>query len=1034
MVPYLILLLAHQGSLTPPTSAIDVKADGSLVLAGQGANLIILQKPTGSMSWTVRVLALGKSPSRITQIRLSPNGSKAAVALGIPGVEGSLLLLDPTKGSPIGPQITAKHKDLITALAWSADEKRIATGGYDRTILVHTLGSNTLPGKIVDHSDVVTSIEFLPQNRLASTSYDRSVKLFDDQTLVRLQTLADATDWGLFIAVRPSDGLLASVGNDKLIRLYQRGPDKSYSLLKSSFAHSAPILQARFSPDGNTLVTLGEDKFIKRFSLPQLNQVGEPIFFEGMPTRFALSGDGKKAWVSDHLGRVREVLFDSPKSQMGLWPETQPTARIDKKELSPIRPGTPALLTLHGSDLQSVRISSSIAGLIILPKIATDSVASFEIQAPPSLGGTNPLITIQSGTKTVNTFHAEVDRFARTADDLLRPEQILQGVTVHGLLDKAGQVRVIMLPLKMGTPLGAEVLGTAGKPPKEAGWEPELELRRPDGSLLERGFGKIGTIADTEGLHTLSLRDHQWRGSAGFSYRMDIGPVPVVLGVFPRVVGQSKDPISVGLIGIHLPKVPVVLSPPLTLSQTKPIDLSALPIRAAGKTEVLVSAGGETTDPSKILEPGMAGQSILSGPSKEVRWSFIAKKGQPLFLEAQATRFGSALDPTLSILDPMGRPLIRARLQSVAKTHVTFRDHNSSTPGIRLDTWGDLATHDFMLAGNDLMRIRNLPKNPDDNCVFTSRKGVRVGFLGTTPAHQPNGQDMFKVLIHPPGTKLAPNGMPMVEMPWFNDDGDADFPQDSLLQFDPPADGTYIARITDARGTTGLGHFVRLVVRKPKPDFTLKAVASGKWVEGNSQLVQVTATRLDGFSGPIELTWKDAKGFLTPKGRLGPLDDETILPIFSPTNPGQPPTLSLMGKSTGPEGVFYREATLTLDKIQKGYGLSIKPAGASISIRPGSTTKFSFEIQRPKGFEGRIPIEVKGLPHGVQVLDVGLNGILMIPGVIKRTVEIACEEWVLPGEVPFVVTARQEGKDEVPSTPVILKIGTAPTPTANPPT
>lgn len=108
-----------------------------------------------------------------------------------------------------------------------------------------------------------------------------------------------------------------------------------------------------------------------------------------------------------------------------------------------------------------------------------------------------------------------------------------------------------------------------------------------------------------------------------------------------------------------------------------------------------------------------------------------------------------------------------------------------------------------------------------------------------------------------------------------------------------------------------------------------------------------------------------------------------------------------MGKSPRPEGVFYREATLTLDKIQKGYGLSIKPAGASISIRPGSTTKFSFEIQRPKGFEGRIPIEVKGLPHGVQVLDVGLNGILMIPGVIKRTVEIACEEWVLPGEVPL---------------------------------
>ncbi len=1031
MVSYLILLFAQQGSLTPPTTAIDVKSDGSLVLAGQGANLILLQKPAGSKEWAVRIVALGKSPSRITQIKLSPNGSKAAVALGIPGVEGNLLILDPKNGLPLGPQIPAKHKDLITALAWSADEKRIATGGYERTILVHTLGSNTLPGKIVDHSDVITAIEFLPQNRLASTSYDRSVKLFDDQSLVRLQTLADATDWGQGISVRQSDGLLASVGNDKLIRLYQRGSDKNYTLLKSSFAHSAPILQARFSSDGATLITLGEDKFIKRFTIPQLNQLGEPISIDAMPTRFALSGDGKKAWVTDLLGRVREIIFDNPKSQIGLWPDTQPTARIDKKELSPLRSGKMELLTLTGSDLRFVRVSSSNEALIIRPKITTDSLASFEITAPPSLGGTNPLITVQSGAKTVTTLSVEVDRFTRTTDDLLRPDQILQGVTVHGLLDKAGQARVIMLPLKKGAPFGAEVIGTAGKTPKESGWEPELELRRPDGSLLERGFGKIGMIADTGGLHNLTLRDHQWRGSPSFSYRMDIGPVPVILGVFPRVVNPSKEPISVGVIGIHLPHVPVTLAPPLTLGQTKPIDLSGLPIRAAGKTEVLVSAGGETTDPSKILEPGMAGQAILGGPSKEVRWSFVAKKGQPLLLEAQATRFGSQLDPTLAILDPLGNPLIRARLQSVAKTHVTFRDHNSSTPAIRLDTWADLATHDFMLAGNDLMRIRNLPKNPDDNCVFTSRKGIRVGYLGTTPTHQPNGQDMFKVLIHAPGTKLAPNGMPMVELPWFNDDGDADFPQDSILQFDAPADGTYIARISDARATIGPGHFVRLVVRKTKPDFTLKAVASGKWVEGNSQLVQVTATRMDGFSGPIDLAWKDANGFLTPKGRLGPLDDETILPIFSPTDPGKTATLSLMGKSTGPDGILTREATLTLDKIQKGYGLSIKPIGSSITLRPGSTTKFSFEIQRPKGFEGRIPIEVKGLPHGVQVLDIGLNGILMIPGVTKRTVEIACEEWVLPGEVSFVVTARQEGKDEIPSVPVSLKIGTAPV--GNPP-
>ena len=34
-------------------------------------------------------------------------------------------------------------------------------------------------------------------------------------------------------------------------------------------------------------------------------------------------------------------------------------------------------------------------------------------------------------------------------------------------------------------------------------------------------------------------------------------------------------------------------------------------------------------------------------------------------------------------------------------------------------------------------------------------------------------------------------------------------------------------------------------------------------------------------------------------------------------------------------------------------------------------------VERRNGFTGRIPLEVRGLPHGVRVLDIGLNGILI---------------------------------------------------------
>ena len=57
-----------------------------------------------------------------------------------------------------------------------------------------------------------------------------------------------------------------------------------------------------------------------------------------------------------------------------------------------------------------------------------------------------------------------------------------------------------------------------------------------------------------------------------------------------------------------------------------------------------------------------------------------------------------------------------------------------------------------------------------------------------------------------------------------------------------------------------------------------------------------------------------------------------------------------------------------------------------------------------------MPLDVKGLPHGVRVLDIGLNGILVNENETTRTIVIYAEPWVQPAERPFVVLARREGK------------------------
>lgn len=93
---------------------------------------------------------------------------------------------------------------------------------------------------------------------------------------------------------------------------------------------------------------------------------------------------------------------------------------------------------------------------------------------------------------------------------------------------------------------------------------------------------------------------------------------------------------------------------------------------------------------------------------------------------------------------------------------------------------------------------------------------------------------------------------------------------------------------------------------------------------------------------------------------------------------------------------------------------------SEVTVQPGKVTRLTVKIERRNGFTGRVPLDVRGLPHGVRVLDIGLNGILVLPGETTRTIEIYCEPWMKPTEQPFVVFARREGKNTMHAAKSVL--------------
>jgi hypothetical protein len=369
----------------------------------------------------------------------------------------------------------------------------------------------------------------------------------------------------------------------------------------------------------------------------------------------------------------------------------------------------------------------------------------------------------------------------------------------------------------------------------------------------------------------------------------------------------------------------------------------------------------------------------------------------------------------MEILDAAGKPVPWVTLRCLARTYSTFRDNDSAAPGIRLEAWSELAMNDYILFGNELMRIRALPRGPDDDCQFFAEKGQRLGFFGTTPTHHPQGGPMYKVALHPPGTTFPPNGLPVVTLFYRNDDGGPGFGKDSHLVFDPPADGDYTVRIGDAHGHGSSQHAYRLTIRPPQPSFTVSFTPTAPSISKGSALpIGVTAERIDGYEGAIKLQMLNLPaGLSAPTTTIPAGENATSLALFATPDaviPAKAPPLKLAAKADIAGAAIEREVTGGAIKLLAPGDILTTTRQSEVTVKPGGEVRMTVTVERRNGFKGRIPVEVRGLPHGVRVLDIGLNGILITEKETTRTFVIYAEPWVEPTSHPIVVLAKNEGK------------------------
>jgi hypothetical protein len=588
-----------------------------------------------------------------------------------------------------------------------------------------------------------------------------------------------------------------------------------------------------------------------------------------------------------------------------------------------------------------------------------------------------------------------------------------------------------------------------------------LTLMDERGSVLAANNGFDGDdplmqfLISAKGKYRLRIGDRTEAGSKEHFYRLSIGTFPVVVGFFPLGVPANKET-EVELIGFNLaPRSSVHVKAESPGEIEVPLDQK---YRARRLSKVLVVDGPELVEkePNDSITnatPLTVGSAIdgriepkFGRPVDVDIYEFEARRDQTLVLETDASRRGSPIDTKIEVLYPNGKQVERLLLHAVRDSQVTFRSIDSNTDDLRVENWQEMELNQLMYLQGEVCKIFRMPQGPDSGFQFYSAGGKRRNYFDTSPVAHALEEPAYIVEPHPPGSTIAPNGLPVFTVYYANDDGaDRSIGADSRVLFTPPRDGKYFVRVTDTRGLGGDRFTYRLLVRPAKPDFKVTLTGVDPTVNpGAGKDFTAVATRIDGFDGDIRIEITGLPpgfsaltplviqaGHLQAKGSINASSDASApgeaeakgtKVIATASIDGEQVTkeVSNLGKITlGPKPKLLVAIEPYNEQLTNFVERSTADKPLEITIAPGQSIPAWLKIKR-NGHEDLVTFTVESLPHGVIVDNIGLNGVLIPKSQDARRIFLTAAKWV--PEVDRLCFAKATQAEAPASLPILLHV------------
>jgi WD40 repeat protein len=280
---------------------------------------------------TVKLGELPKSLQPNFAIAMSPDGKRLAFSRG-----NRILLHDLGTNFPLVASVEA-HSDLVRSLAWSANGKTLASGGYKevrlwdgatlekRGELAAGLNGQITAIRFTRHGGALVVADSVP----AESGWLRVFRLGDDKKEIAAWRAHD--DLVHDLALSADGGFLATAGGDKMVRLWELISQKEVGRIE---AHSDAVMGVALNTNATQLLTVSTDKELKLWDVATgLSAVTIGPRGYGF-TAVAWSADNKTAVATSDKGQV--VRFANFKIHTGAQSSETAEERVLRDTSEPL--------------------------------------------------------------------------------------------------------------------------------------------------------------------------------------------------------------------------------------------------------------------------------------------------------------------------------------------------------------------------------------------------------------------------------------------------------------------------------------------------------------------------------------------------------------------------------------------------------------------------------------------------------------------------------------------------------------------------